>query len=108
MSDRHSRRSATSTVVVEEESQDEIAIGPCEGQADQEGHLLDPGRDDLYPIALLKIVMAMKELEPSDTLHFEDLLDKVLDDMVVDRDDFARYVQRNMSRLVTDARKGEY
>ncbi len=66
------------------------------------------GGDDLYPVALLKIVMAMKRLDSNDTLHFETLLDKVLEDMVVDRDDFARYVQRNMARLVTAAKKGDY
>lgn len=57
--------------------------------------------DPLYPVALLKIAMAMRRLPAEETRVFEALLDDVLSDMVIDREDFRDYLERNMGRLVT-------
>ncbi len=102
MTDRHHRSLSTTAVTVGDEIEDEAA-GQVEPETDRFG-----AGDDLYPLALLKIVMAMKKPDPSESVHFEDILDRILDDMVIDRDDFLRYVQRNMARLVTAAREGKY
>ena len=60
----------------------------------------DEFHDPLYPVALLKIAMAMKDLDSEATLVLDRLFDEVLDDMVIDRDEFRRYLQRNMGRLI--------
>ncbi len=64
--------------------------------------------DPLYPVALLKIAMAMRRLPDAETRVFEDLLDDVLSDMVVDRDDFRSYLERNMGRLVAAVKMRGY
>jgi hypothetical protein len=98
MSDRH-RRGTAATAVVEEAPQAIIETDEPDPR---------PTDDALYPVALLKIAMAMKKLDPDETRHFERLLETVLEDMIVDREDFRRYVQRNMGRLVTAVRDGDY
>jgi len=60
--------------------------------------------DPLYPVALLKVAMKLKRLEPSAEEHFESLLDEVLDGMVIDREDFREYVKKHLGRLTAAAR----
>ena len=64
--------------------------------------------DPLYPVALLKIAMAMRRLPAAETRVFEALLDDVLSDMVIDRDDFKSYLERNMGRLVAAVKMRGY
>ena len=52
--------------------------------------------------------MAMRRLPDAETRVFEDLLDDVLSDMVVDRDDFRSYLERNMGRLVAAVKMRGY
>ncbi len=92
------RRSARTAVVeIEEAGEFEAAGKVGETCEDYEGEAF---HDPLYPVALLKIAMAMKDLDPEATLVFDQLLDEVLDDMVIDREEFRRYLQRNMGRLI--------
>jgi len=58
----------------------------------------------LYPVALLKIAMAMKRLSGEEERHFDAILDDVLSDMVIDREDFRAYLTRNMGRLLAAVR----
>lgn len=102
MTDRHRPGLSSATVVLEAEVDEDLDGSVSQDRSD------DRGREDLYPVALLKIAMAMKRLDQAQSMQFEELLDRVLDGMIVDRDDFARYVQRNMSRLVTDVRERDY
>lgn len=59
--------------------------------------------DPLYPVALLKVAMALRRLDQHDEVHFEAILDEVLRDMIIDRDEFQGYLARNMGRLVAAA-----
>jgi len=47
-------------------------------------------------------------LPANETQVFEHLLDDVLSDMVIDRDDFRAYLEQNMGRLVATAKMRGY
>jgi len=78
--------------------------GLLRGHLAADEHEVDP----LYPVALLKIAMAMKRLPPKEELHFERLLDEVLSDLVLDRDHFGEYLQQHMGRLMAAVRSRGY
>lgn len=89
-----SRWKFAATAVVEVEELERVGD-------EQTGSLVS---DPLYPIALLKIAMALKRLEPSAEQHFEALLDDVLEGIVIDRDEFRRYLKKHIGRLTAAAR----
>ena len=57
--------------------------------------------DDLYAVAMLKVAM---ELKRGDAQGFEDIFEKTLKAMDIDRDRFKKYLSRHMDQLVTTAR----
>ena len=101
MTERHRRGSSSVSVVLEIEDEDclDESSKPTEESIRQ---------DKLYPLALLKIAMAMKKLNDSQSVHFEEIMDQVLSGMVIDREDFSGYVRRNMNRLVLEVQERNY
>ena len=98
-------RSATAVVEAPPEPVETVEI---DVQPMQDALVGDGTIDPLYPVALLKIAMAMRRLPVNETQVFESLLDDVLSDMVIDRDDFRAYLDRNMGRLVAAVKMRGY
>ncbi|MDF1562751.1 MAG: hypothetical protein P1V51_06890 [Deltaproteobacteria bacterium] len=65
-------------------------------------------RDPLYPVALLKIAMAMRRLGPEEELHFDSILQEVMDDLALDKQAFRSYLDKNMGRLMAAVRARGY
>lgn len=101
-------RVATSTVAVVEAPPEPVETIEIEVQPVVDEVVGGGAIDPLYPVALLKIAMAMRRLPANQTRLFESLLDDVLSDMVIDRDDFRAYLERNMGRLVAAVKMRGY